>query len=104
MIDPDDRPSVEDLVKLVVTRNGVPFEDQAEGLRKFKQACQQWQVSISYQEIATLLSWHWKMMEEAAARRAYDTAGFHKRRHEELHAVLAPLGEKESASKSGEES
>jgi hypothetical protein len=28
-----------DDIPLVVTRNGVPFEDQAEGLRQFKAAC-----------------------------------------------------------------
>ena len=28
-----------DDIPLVVTRGGVPFEDQAEGLRLFKQAC-----------------------------------------------------------------
>lgn len=85
---------------LVVTRGGVPFEDQAEGLRQFKEAClaskgdglHRWKVDLIYMEIAYLLSYHWKQMEDAASRRNFKSAEFHKNRHEELHAILAPAG------------
>jgi hypothetical protein len=81
----------------VVTKGGVPFKDQAEGLRQFKEAClskgdglQRWPVQLIYIEIAHLLSYHWKQMEDAAAHRNFKSAEFHKNRHEELHAILAP--------------
>jgi hypothetical protein len=80
---------------LIVTRGGIPVPDQAQGLKEFKEACRRWTLSVSYQEIAHLLSFHWRLMEEAAEHRNYQAADFHKRRHEELHAVLSPPGEKD---------
>jgi len=90
-----------DDIPLVVTRGGVPFKDQAEGLRQFKEAClapkgdglQRWKVELIYIEVAHLLSYHWKQMEDAAAHRNFKSAEFHKNRHEELHAILAPPGQ-----------
>jgi hypothetical protein len=96
---------------LVVTRNGVPFKDQAEGLRLFKEAClaskgdglQRWTVQLIYIEIAHLLSYHWKQMEDAAAHRNFKSAEFHRERHEQLHALLAPPGRPDSPASGGAE-
>ena len=95
-----------DDIPLVVTRGGVPFEDQAEGLRLFKEAClaskgdglRRWTVQLIYMEIAHLLSYHWEQMESAAKHRKFTTAEYHRARHEELHALLSPPGPKDSQS------
>jgi hypothetical protein len=51
---------------------------------------QRWPIALLYIEVAHLLSYHWKQMEDAAAHRNFKSAEFHKLRHEELHAVLTP--------------
>lgn len=65
-------------------------EDQADGLRRFTEACVRYQMHLSYAEIAHLLAWHYENEQKAAANRAYEAAGYHKRRQEELNAVLKP--------------